>query len=336
MNAVSDGPQERRKWWGFSLAIRMTLLDERSLALFLLAASILLGLAFPPLAASLSPVALTGLFLVVIFSLAPFATLPLREIVSLNTSVARILLWQQLALPAIVVALGVLCKLPSYVISLLIVATCSGSLFAAPALAVLLNLNRRDSLQCMVLSTLVMPISLFLFLTLVLASEVQMDLRVYGIRILIFLGLPISLFLGYRPIAARLGARLRNSIDLWARWGVVIALSVFGIGMMAPVAHQLAKDPGQVLFFLGLTTIVCVFMLSITTVVMYKHGLRSAMTGAILSGFRNVGLGYALIGDMLGPELAVYTGVGLLPVFLLPAILKLIAAWRGRGREAFA
>ncbi len=56
------------------------------------------------------------------------------------------------------------------------VTACAGSLFASPALADLLGLNQRKALQCMVLSTFIMPFSYFLFLTMILHSSVQIDL----------------------------------------------------------------------------------------------------------------------------------------------------------------
>lgn len=307
-------------------------MDERSLALLVLATSIVVGLAYPPLARVLAPAALVGLFFVVIFSLVPFATLPLRQLVSLDQRIGRVVLWQQIVLPSVVVALGILLKLPVSVISLLIVTTCSGALFAAPALAALLDLDRREALQCMVLTTLSMPVSMFVFLTVVVGGHIQLDLWTYGIRVLIFLALPFLVFLLYRPVAAAMSEPMRANAEWLSRWAVVGALAVFGIGMMARVTSHLTRNPGEVAFYLVLTTVVCIFMLTVTTIVMHRYGSSSAMTAAILTGFRNVGLGYALIGEMIGPELAVYTGVGLLPVFTAPAILKMIAS----RRQAYA
>jgi hypothetical protein len=44
----------------------------------------------------------------------------------------------------------------------------------------------------------------------------------------------------------------------------------------------------------------------------------------VLSGFRNVGLGFALLGNMLGSDTAVYVGISQIPIFLAPLILRLI------------
>ena len=273
----------------------------------------------------------------VLCSLVPFARLPGRELVSINRNVLRVLFWQLLVLPALVMALGILCRFPDHIISLLIVTSCSGALFASPALAALLELDQRQSLQCMVLSTLVMPVSLYLFLCVSSyeGAAISLDIEVYVIRILIYLAIPAILFAFYRRIDWRLSDPVRQYAHGVSRWAVVFSLAVFGIGMMKGVSERLVSNPAQVYFFLGITTVLCIGMLVLTTIVMHRFGLGDALTAAILSGFRNVGLGYALIGEMIGPDLSVYVGIGLLPVFTAPLLLKLVADRRS-NRAAIA
>lgn len=308
--------------------------DERTVALLLMAVSIVIGLLIPSLAQLFNPIALPALFLVVLFSLVPFSTLDKSDLVSINRSVWRVLLWQQVVLPSIVISIGVLCHLPDVVISLLVVTACSGALFASPALAALLDLDRRQSLQCMVLSTLLMPLTMYCFLSLFHGTNIMMDLKLYLQRIFIYLVIPAGMFLAYRWLAQRLPKEGIEKFEAVSRWAVVLALSVFGIGMMWQVLERYAVNPTQVLFFFGLTTVLCIGMLTITTIVMYRFGTSDALTAAILSGFRNVGLGYALIGDMIGQDLAVYVGVALLPVFIAPLLLKILAASRSMRSQA--
>ncbi len=313
-------------------------MDERTCALFLLALSIIVGVSCPPLAVLLEPFALPALFVVVLFSLVPFAQLAPRELVSVTPNVVRVLVWQLLILPMLVVAIGTLCRFPGHIISLLVVTACSGALFASPALAALLDLDQRQSLQCMVLSTLIMPISLYAFLWISSyeGGEIALDIEVYGARILIYLMIPGILFGVYRTIERRMSDRARQHSRGISRWAVVVSLAVFGIGMMKGVAEHFVSNPAQVYFFLGITTVLCVGMLVLTTIVMHRFGLGEALTAAILSGFRNVGLGYALIGEMIGPDLSVYVGIGLLPVFTAPLIIKLVADRRGETRALAA
>ena len=246
-----------------SLKIAGIPVDERTFALSLIACSILVGIANPTLATRLEPLALPALFLVVLASLVPFARRAPRELVAINSNVMRILCWQQLLLPSLVIALGVLCRLPDHVIALLVVTACSGALFAAPALAALLDLNQRQSLQCMVLSTLLMPFTLYMFLGLISlqTGAIHLDLEVYSLRIMIFLGIPALLFIGYRRVDSVLTLTGRKHAEMIARWVVVLALAVFGIGMMKSVADRIVTNPHQVYFYFCLTTALCIAML---------------------------------------------------------------------------
>jgi len=298
------------------------LYEERTIATAILALGVLLGLAAPPLTKIFQPYALPALFLVMVFSLVPFARLDRDDLFSVEPAVWRMVLWQQLLLPCLVIAAGILAKFPDTVVALMIVTTCAGSLFAAPALAELLSLDRRRALQCMVLSTLIMPASLFAFLSAFLGFNVELNFLEYTRRAVLFLIIPFSIFAVYRLIVRRLPEVATEHINGVGRWGSIISLLIFGIGVMASVSTQVYVNPLKVVFYLVIASSVAAGMLAVTTVVMFKHGFNEALTAGILSGFRNVGLGYALVGDMIGPELAPYVGVSMLPIFIAPLVIR--------------
>jgi BASS family bile acid:Na+ symporter len=297
-------------------------LDDRTIAASILAAGVLVGLLVPPLTRVFQPYALPALFLVMVFSLIPFARLERDDLFSVEPTVWRMVLWQQLLLPCLIIAAGILAKFPDTVISLMIVTACAGSLFAAPALAELLGLDRRRALQCMVLSTLIMPASLYAFLSTFLGVNVEMNFQEYSKRALLFLIIPFGIFAIYRLIVRHLPEIAAEHVNGVGRWGSIISLLIFGIGVMASVSEQVYANPLKVVFYLVVASSVATAMLAITTVVTYRHGLTEALTAGILSGFRNVGLGYALVGDMIGPELAPYVGVSMLPIFIAPLAIR--------------
>lgn len=117
--------------------------DERTIAIAVMAAGLLAGAMAPGLSRTLEPYALPALFLVMVFSVMPFARMPLKDLFAFDQAVIRIVAWQQLLLPALVVSLGILAKLPDYIIVMMIVTACSGALFASPAIASLLKLDMR-------------------------------------------------------------------------------------------------------------------------------------------------------------------------------------------------
>lgn len=297
--------------------------EERTIAVLVLASGIFIGLAIPSVADMLKPWALPALFLVIVFSLVPFARLPVPDLFAVNRDMLRIVLWQQVVLPCIVIAAGIVARFPDSIILLMIVTACSGSLFSSPALAEILLLDRRRALQAMVLSTLFMPVSLYLFLSAFLGVQAQLDFSAYLLRTLVFLVVPFALMVAWRPVAMKMSEATSVKVGFASRWATIIALLVFGTGLMSAVSDKLEGEATKLLFLLVLAALLCVIMMGLTTIVMHRFGQREALTASIVAGFRNIGLGFALVGEMIGPDLAVYAGISLLPVFVAPLILRL-------------
>lgn len=302
-------------------------IELRTIAVALLALGILAGLAFPGLSASLEPFALPGLFFVVALSLVPFVRVPLSELLNFDRATFRIVLWQQVVIPTLVIAVGVLARFSNEVVILMLVTACSGSLFAAPALSQLLNLDRGLALRAMLMSTLVMPLSLLAFITMLNGSgQIDLNLTLYFQRTLIFLVCPFIIFLVHRSFAPHLSPQTEAKIDSFAYWGTLVALLVFGIGITCAFSEQIRVNPAQVMFYFAIVTGLSVTMFSLSAIVMHRFGITEALTTAILGGFRNVGLGFALVELMLGHQLEVYVGVSMLPTFIGPFILQQLIA----------
>ena len=308
---------------GGKVKFRQACCEERTLAVLVLASGIFIGLGVPSIADFLRPWALPALFLVIVFSLVPFARLPSSHLIAIDRETVRTVLWQQVVLPCIVIAAGIIARFPDSIILLLIVTACSGSLFSSPALAEILGLDRERALQAMVLSTLFMPVSLFLFLSVFIGTQANLDLAAYGLRTVVFLVIPFALLALYRPVARAMSDARARKVGFASRWATILALLVFGTGLMSAVSDRLDANPPKVVFLLALATILCLAMMALTTIVMHRFGHREALTASIVAGFRNIGLGFALVGEMLGPDLAVYAGISLVPVFIAPLVLRL-------------
>jgi len=299
-------------------------MDDRALAAYLLAAGIACGLLVPDLSRYVAPFALPALFSMIVLSLVPYARVGKEEFINLSPEVLRIVGWQQFVLPAIILAAGFLAKFNLTLITLTAVTACAGSLFASPAFADMLGLNRRRALQCMVLSTFVMPFSYTLFLTVIHGSNFHLEIRAFLRGSALFLVLPFGIFALYRLVAARLSENALAIAEDLSRSLSVVALLIFGIGIMGPASDLLRIDPSRFVLYLLLATTLGVGMAFLTTVVMFRQGFNDALTASVLSGFRNVGLGFALLGGMLGSETAVYVGISQVPIFLAPLVMRLI------------
>ncbi len=304
----------------------MRRLDDRLIAGWLLAGTITAGYAVPGLSTWFAPYALPALFCMIVASLIPMARLELHDVFSLERDILRIVFWQLFVLPTIILAAAHLLKLSDTTVTLMAVTACAGSLFASPALADLLGLNQRKALQCMVLSTFIMPFSYFIFLTLILHSSVEIVLADFVGRTGIFLMLPAALFLFYSACAGDLPESAVRNVEISARWVTIAALMVFGLGIVGPAAALLASDPMRFVTFLAIVTSLGAGMAFLTTIVMYRQGMTNALTASIVSGFRNVGLGYVLIQGSAMSETAAYVGVSQIPIFLAPLVMRLFLA----------
>ena len=300
--------------------------DDRLIAGWLLAFTIGAGYFVPYLSEVFAPYALPALFIMIVASLIPMARLKIGEIFSLEPDILKIVFWQLFVLPTIILAAAHLLKFNTSIVTLMAVTACAGSLFASPALADLLGLNQRKALQCMVLSTFIMPFSYFFFLTIILHSGVEIVIADFVGRTGLFLLLPAALFLFYSAFAEDIPTAVVDKIENSARYVTIGALMVFGLGIVGPAADLLATDPSRFLTFLAIVTALGVGMAFLTTIVMYRQGVNNALTASIVSGFRNVGLGFVLIEGSANSDTAAYVGISQIPIFIAPLVMRLFVA----------
>ncbi len=308
--------------------------DERMFAGWLLAATITVGFLIPGLSGYFADFALPALFCMILASLIPMARQPLSEVFSLEPDTLRIVFWQLFVLPTIIMAAAYLARFSPGIITLMAVTACAGSLFASPALVNLLGLNQRKALQCMVLSTFAMPLSYFFFMTIVLHSSAEMHLGEFIGRCGIFLMLPASLFLFYSAFAGDIPESMAVKIETAARRLTIAALIIFGLGIVGPAAAMLWTDPGRFLFYLLIVTGLGAGMAFLTTIVMYRQGINNALTASIVSGFRNVGLGFVLIQGSAITDAAAYVGISQIPIFFAPLVMRLFVVTMDKEETA--
>jgi hypothetical protein len=297
---------------------------ERSLACWLLAATIAAGFIVPGLSEIFSSFTFPSLLLMIILSLVPMGRFDFGEVFSLDRNVWRVVLWQLFALPAIVVAAAHLAKINVVITALMVTTASAGSLFASPTFAELLQVNKQRALQCMILSTFLMPISYFIFFTLVLHSTVNIDLMSFMNRCVIFLVFPLGLFLVYMGYARAFSVKLVESFESGSRRLTILALMVFGLGIVGPARDFLWTNTAQFALYLTVVIMLGAGMAYLTAVVMFRQGINDAITASIVSGFRNVGLGFVLLSGASSEKTAIYVGISQIPIFLAPLVLSFL------------
>ena len=290
----------------------------------------------PGLSEILAPYTSASLLFLIMFSLLPMGRMEAEEVFSLDAKVWQIVVWQLLVLPAIILSAAHLARINSSITILLVTTASAGSLFASPTFAELLQVNKQKALQCMVLSTFLMPFSYFLFFTFVLHAEVQIDVMAFISRCMIFLVLPLGLFLVYLGMASDFPPRVSEVIEDVSRRSTILALIIFGIGILGPARNLLWSNPTQFMQYLAIVTLSGAGMAYLTAVVMYRQGMNDAMTASIVSGFRNVGLGSVLLSGMSTSAIDEYVGISQIPIFLAPLVLNFMVSRKSMDRHPVA
>ena len=295
---------------------------ERTFACWLLAAAMAAGLLVPGLSETFAPFAYGALLCMIILSLVPMGRLQFGDIFSLDWNIWQVVLWQLFVLPAIIVSAAYLAKINSSITALMVTTASAGSLFASPTFAELLQVNKQKALQCMILSTFMMPISYFFFFTLIMHAEAGLDITNFIYRCVAFLVFPLGLFLVYMGYALCIPEKLVVSIERCARRATILALIIFGVGIIGPARDLLWNDFGHFALYLVIVTSLGAGMAYLTAIVMYRYGITDALTASIVSGFRNVGLGFALLPSISVETTAAYVGISQIPIFLAPLVLN--------------
>ena len=296
---------------------------ERTIACWLLAGVIFAGFLFPGLSATFAPYTQISLFLLIIMSLLPLGRLQVEQVFSPDTRVWQVVMWQLLALPAIILAAAHLARIDEHLTILMVTTAAAGSLFASPTFAELLQVNKQRALQCMVLSTFLMPLSYFFFFTIVLRAHVDLDVMALIQRCMIFLVIPLGLLLIYMGVSHQIPIKLAEAIEGMSRRSTILALIVFGIGIVGPARALLFSDPYRFLLYLIIVTSLGLGMAYLTAIVMFRQGMSDSVTASIVSGFRNVGLGFVLISGAATHATAEYVGVSQIPIFLAPLLFSI-------------
>jgi predicted Na+-dependent transporter len=284
------------------------------------AASILLGLAVPPLAAALKPIFAAAIFLLLVFAFLRVDPAELRARFKAPLLVAIACLGIVVMTPILFgfvlpymsidslgpgVALGMMMYLAA------------PPIMASTAFAALLRLDTALTLAVLIVCTAATPLLAPLIVSYFAGGALNLDVAQLVLRLLAILGGAfvtaqfIRWWLGNEKIAVNKG-----SID-----GInALLLFLFGVTAMDGVTARAIKEP---LLIASLTTIVFAVAIGIyllTTLIFWREGLKKSLALGFSSAHRNMGVMIAAAGSGL-PELTwIYFAVAQFPIYLLPTL----------------
>lgn len=290
------------------------------------AASAVLGLLLPGLSGMLRPWIGVAIFVLLVLA---FLRVEPEAVVRRIRKPAVVLVsacWIMLVVPLAAALLGRITGLgdasPGLMLALFMV-TAAPPVMSSPAFAALMGLDGALSLALLVASTSLTPLTAPFIAGLMFDTALPISAGALALRLAALLAGSMLIAWAIRRLAtsARL-AGARREID-----GLnVILLFGFIIAAMDGVAARFITDPMLVVGIAGLSFAVAFFQIGLTALVLPRADRADAFVVALAAGNRNMGLVVAALGGVL-PDLAwLYFALGQLPIYMLPLMLKPLAA----------
>jgi len=290
----------------------------------LAAASILIGLAVPPLSVTIKPY--LGEAIIVILTLAFLRVDPieLRGHITRPGLVVASTVWIMIVTPAVLGTLFLSLNIKQSMSGLyfmLVLQMSAPGLMSSPALAALLGLDVALTLTTLIVASAITPITASFFTQIFLGAALISPLA-FGLRLFLIIAGCAAVATIIRCIAGRsVIEEQRERIDGMS----VIAMSSFAIAAMDGVIDHFIKDPMLVVTLTALAFALSLGLLAITALVFLRAGRGRAFAIGLIAANRNVGLMLAATGFAV-PDLAwLFFALAQFPIYLLPHLLKPLA-----------
>ncbi|WP_417768995.1 sodium:proton symporter [Stappia sp.] len=301
------------------------------------AVSALLGLVLPQLSALFRPLVEEAIFVLLVLAFLRVDPVAVVAHMRRPRLAALALSWMLIAIPVMVGlalhATGLIALHPDVALAVFIV-TAAPPIMSAPAFIALIGLDGALSLALVGGGMLLTPLTAPLIGAFLVGEALPIDAVALGFRLTALLAASAGLATLIRRLAG--SARVTAAKEHVDGMNVLI-LFVFAVAVMDGVADRFLEAPLFTLGVAALTFLVALTQMGVTFLVFARTRRDHAFVLAHAAGNRNMGLLVAALGGTL-PDLAwLYFGLGQLPIYLLPWLLKPVAtrlAANQAGRDA--
>ncbi|MHA1536367.1 MAG: hypothetical protein ACTSUD_02325 [Alphaproteobacteria bacterium] len=295
----------------------LRLLSARASAI--LAGGILLGLAWPAAARAFSPLLAASVFVILTAALVRLDWRQTLAYTRRSGLMVLVLLWLLCLAPLLTMLVVSLAGVPPGLATAIVLMAAAPPIMSSIAFSFLLRLDAPLATIAVFLSTLLVPLTLPPLALALLDLHLSVGIGELMLRI-------GGLAFGAAGAAAAIrrfvpGPVLNERADEIDGLSVLMLL-LFGIAIMDGVSALLLRDPGLVALAVGLAFAANVALQGAGAVLFWWLGRRQALTIALVSGNRNMGLLLAALAGTADAEVALYFAVGQLPIYMLPLLLR--------------
>jgi BASS family bile acid:Na+ symporter len=299
------------------------------------ALSIFLGLALPQFSAAARPLLPITIFC---FTTVVFMRADLAVIAGLVRRPAKLIvtcLWL-LFVPALLIAatllvLGREALDPGLLLGIAIMGA-APPIMSSPAVAILYGFEPSLIIAGVIVTTVVSPLIAPFLVDWLAGAAVPLDRLALALRLVMFIGGGMVVaFTIRRWLGAERIRELKPNLDGFG----VLMYFVFAIAAMDGVTRAALERPGQVALFLAVAFLVSAVGLATAWLALRRFPTSERFMIGYGTGQRNMGLLVAALGAGVPPTTFLYFALAQFPIYLLPWLLRGIAA-RIRRREVSA
>lgn len=289
----------------------------------IIALSVVIGLAFPSLAAAIRPY--LPEFVVVLLTLAllrvDFAAF-LARLRRPGRAIAASL-WTSLATPLVFLGaarlLGVGAIDPALVVVVFLL-TATPPIMSTPTFTALMGLDSALSLAVLIVGLLATPLTAPLMAALFVAPDLPLSVQGLAGRLAVIIGIGFAVTLAIRGLAgAERVQRAHTAIDTVA----IATVTLFAIAAMAGVREGFLARPGLTTAVLVASYAAALGNMALAYAVFRPLFGVDAVAIAYAAGNRNMGLMVSALGVLAIPDLVwLFFALGQLPIFTFPFLLQ--------------
>lgn len=295
------------------------------------AATILVGIAVPPLGAALRPFLPEAVFALLCIAFMRVDPGELRRHLTRPWPVLAATCWTALVVPALFGVVGMAAGLdqihPGLYLGLMLQGVAS-PMMAAPAFAALMGFDVTFVLLTLVTSSVAVPLTASFYAGVFVDGQVALSPVMLGLKLSFILFGSMAIGLALRRVAGEERIRCRSDeID-----GTnVLILFVFVAAVLSDVSEQFLAAPIRMLSYLAIATFSFAVTLWVTTLAFFWLGRRESISAGFLTAQRNMGLMFAATGGAVPDLTWLYFACYQFPVYLSPAVLKWLLRRHGGG-----
>lgn len=295
----------------------LTILSVRATGI--LAGGIFLGLAWPAAAWAMSPLLAPTVFVILTAALVRLDWRQTLAYAKRPGVMVLVLLWLLGLAPLVTALVVALVGPPPGLATAIVLMAAAPPIMSSIAFTLLFRLDTPLATVAVFLATLLVPLTLPPLALALLDLRLSVSIGELMLRIgVLAFGAAGAAVAIRRLVPGRVLSDRANEIEGLS----VLMMLLFGIAIMDGVTATLLRDPGLVALAVGLAFAANIALQATGAGLFWWLGRRQALTVAVVSGNRNMGLLLAALAGTADAEVALYFAVGQLPIFVLPLLLR--------------